>query len=44
MTEIIDATRERGIPDIGDITIYTDRLIEKAYVERLDGGEHGHMA
>jgi cullin-4 len=44
VAEVIEATRKRGVLDIGGIKKNIDRLIEKEYMERLDGGEYGYVA
>ncbi|KAK5112782.1 hypothetical protein LTR16_005334, partial [Cryomyces antarcticus] len=42
VSEIISATRSRGVLAVGDIKKNIDRLIEKEYMEREEGGKNSY--
>ncbi|KIW00071.1 hypothetical protein, variant [Verruconis gallopava] len=44
VAEVIEATKKRGVLDVAGIKKNIDKLIEKEYMERLDGGEYGYIA
>lgn len=44
VAEVIKATRTRGVLDVRDIKKNIDRLIEKDYMEREDGGNYVYVA
>jgi len=44
VAEVIKATMSRGVLGVGDIKRNIDRLIEKDYMEREDGGMYSYIA
>ena len=44
VSEVIKATMSRGVLAVADIKRNIDRLIEKEYMEREDGGGYSYMA
>jgi cullin-4 len=44
VAEVIEATRKRGVMSVADIKRNIDRLIEKEYMEREDGGLYAYVA
>jgi cullin-4 len=44
VAEVIEATRKRGVMGVADIKRNIDRLIEKEYMEREDGGMYAYVA
>ncbi|KAK5143705.1 hypothetical protein LTR04_001792 [Oleoguttula sp. CCFEE 6159] len=42
VSEVISATRSRGVLAVGDIKKNIDRLIEKEYMEREEGGKNSY--
>jgi cullin-4 len=44
VAEVIEATRKRGVMSVSDIKRNIDRLIEKEYMEREEGGLYAYVA
>lgn len=44
VAEVIKATMSRGVLGVGDIKKNIDRLIEKDYMEREEGGMYSYIA
>lgn len=44
VAEVIEATRKRGVLSVPDIKKNIDRLIEKEYMEREEGGMYSYVA
>jgi len=44
IVEVIEATKKRGVLNMGDIKKNVDRLIEKEYMEREDGNMYSYVA
>jgi cullin-4 len=44
VAEVIEATRKRGVLDVAGIKKNIDKLIEKEYMERLEGNTYGYIA
>jgi cullin-4 len=44
VAEVIEATRKRGVLSVADIKRNIDRLIEKEYMEREEGGLYCYVA
>jgi cullin-4 len=44
VAEVIKATISRGVLGVGDIKKNVDRLIEKDYMEREEGGMYSYLA